>query len=199
MSNQLFGGKFSATIGKKIHVAEIKKPGGQEDETIQIIQFDINAILEELQLRQYRAGIAVHIFASTPMCFKSIDFGEQTKSIFTLSEIMGVTRERPILPQVKWKTLKVSQLDHPPNLVLAKLSCEAPYIEAHFLELARLKSLKSEFLLTKIQGELELETPADSEADDYPVAIKQGETEVYTTIGEMKKLSDRLEEGSTLE
>ena len=197
MSDQLFGGKFSATIGKKIHVAEVKKPGG-DDETIQVIQFDINAILDESQLRDYREGFAKHVFATTPMCFKSIDFGEQVEAVFTLSEIMRVTTERPILPQVKWKTLKVSQLDHPHYLVLAKLSCEAPYIEDHFLELARLKSFKTEFVLTKIQGEFDLESETDSE-DDIQLTISNGQTEVNTTTGEMSKLADRLNEGGTLE
>ena len=158
MSEKLFGGKFSATIGKKIHVAEVKKPDGSEDDTIQVIQFDINAMLDESQLRNYRAGIAEHVFATTPMYFKSIDFGEQVEATFTLCEIIGVTRERPILPEIKWRTLKVIQFDHPQQLIIAKLSCEAPYIEEHFLELARLKSFKTEFILTKIQGELDLES-----------------------------------------
>ena len=166
MSEQLFGGKFSATIGKKIHVAEVQKPGGSEDDTIQVIQFDINAILDESQLRNYREGIAEHVFATTTKCFKTIDFGEQVEATFTLCEIMGVTKERIILPETKWKTLKVVQIDHPQQLVIAKLSCEAPYIEEHFLELARLKSLKTEFILTNIQGELPLSSEKTAQGDN---------------------------------
>ena len=156
MNEKLFGGSFAAAIGKKIHVAEVKKPGG-DDETIQVIQFDINAILDESQIRHYRTEIADHIFASISMCFESIDFGEQTESVFTLSEIMGVSQERSILTNVKWKTLKITRSDDP-NLVAAKLSCEAPYVEEHFLELARFIAVKAHFTLTKIQGELDLES-----------------------------------------
>ena len=193
MSEKLFGGKFSATIGKKIHVAEVQKPGGSEDETIQVIQFDINAMLDESQLRNYREGIADHVFATTTMCFKTIDFGEQVEATFTLNEIIGVTRERPILPEIKWRTLKVTGLDHTPQLVIAKLSCESPYIEAHFLELARLKSLKTEFILTKIQGELELDSEPDSE-DNIQLTISDGQTEVHTSTGKMSKLVDNFKE-----
>ena len=198
MSKKLFGGKFSATIGKKIHVAEVKEPGGHEDDTIQVIQFDINAILGESQLRNYREGIAKHVFATTPMCFKTIDFGEQVEATFTLNEIIGVTGERPILPEIKWKTLKVVQIDHSPQLVLAKLSCEAPYIEEHFLELARLKSLKTRFILTKIQGELDLEFKTNPE-NDIQVTISNGQTEVHTTTGTMNRLADNLRTENPLE
>ena len=183
MNEQLFGGKFSATVGKKIHVAEVKKPGGDEEDTIQIIQFDLNAVLDEFQLRDYREGIARHVYAAAPVFFKTIDFGEQVESSFTLSEI-AVSSERVILPKVQWKTLKVSRLEHTLDLVLARLACEAPYVEEHFLELARLKSLKTDFTLRKIQGELNLES---EEGENVPVTISD------------KKTDDDLSGGSALE
>ena len=156
MNEKLFGGKFAATIGNKIKVAEVKKPGG-DDETIQVIQFDINAILDETQLRNYRDDIADHVFAAMPMRFKSIDFGEQTKSTFIFNEITGISQEHSILPNVRWKTLKIIQIEEL-DTVAAKLSCEAPYIEEHFLELARFIAVESHFALSKIQGELDLES-----------------------------------------
>ena len=154
MNEKLFGGKFAATIGNKIKVAEVKK---RDEETMQVIQFDINATLDERQLRSYREDIADHVFAATPMRFKSIDFGEQTESTFTLEEITGVSQAHLILPNVKWIKLKMIRTDDP-ELAAAKLSCEAPYVEEHFLELARFIAVNSHFTLTKIQGELDLES-----------------------------------------
>ena len=153
-------------------------------------------------MRNYRDDIADHVFAAMPMRFKSIDFGEQTESTFTLEEITGVSQAHLILPNVKWiklKMIRTVDLD----LVAAKLSCEAPYVEEHFLELARFIAVNSHFTLTKIQGELELASEQSDRNDVNPVTITYSQgghdrKEIHTTVDAMRKAAN-LKEGSTLE